>query len=88
MKRLLVVLMFLLVGCGVMVNEDEAVRTLEEAGYTDVNVITAHNLAPQYYKCSEEDDVAFECRAKNQAGDIVTVTVCANFWFKGSTIRH
>lgn len=74
--------------CGAMVDEQEAVKTLNDAGYKDVRVVESHYVQPSWFGCSREDDVAFECKATSPAGERITVTVCSNLLFKGSTIRH
>jgi hypothetical protein len=87
-KLILVVLSYLIIGCGALVDEQEAVSTLQDEGYTAINVIEAHYLAPSVYGCAKGDDVAFECSATSSTGKKVAVTVCSSFMFKGSTIRH
>ena len=88
MKYIICLVTCLLVGCGAFVDESEPIRTLESAGYTEVYCSDSNYLTPSWSGCSEEDDVAFSCMAKNPAGKRVSVTVCSNFMFKGSTIRH
>lgn len=78
----------LFLGCGSLVDESEPIRTLEEAGYSDANCYKKNFVTPSFSGCSKSDDVAFTCNATNPAGKRVTVTVCSNYMFKGSTIRH
>ena len=94
MRKLIIVcgvcifwLIFIL-GCGALVDESEAIRTLEAAGYTEVSCPTSNWVFASWSGCSKEDDVAFKCTAVNPGGVRVKLVVCSNALLKGSTIRH
>lgn len=76
------------ISCGAMVDEQKAITALENNGFTDVEILESHWLAPQFFGCSKEDNVAFSYRATNYKNKRVNVTVCSSFLFKDSTVRH
>jgi hypothetical protein len=88
MKVLTVIVCSVLISCGAMIDADEPEQALVEAGYTKPNCSTNHWVTPHWNGCSDDDDSAWDCTALNPQGKKVSVTVCSNFWFKGSTIRH
>lgn len=85
---MLLTAVLLLSGCGVLVDENEAIQTLSDAGYTKIEVLDKHIFFVGWYGCSDEDHAAFDCRAVNPVGKQVDVVVCASGLLKGSTIRH
>lgn len=86
---LLVALLFLVFGGPLMVSDNQAVRAMESAGYTDVKVTTRVNYFVTFYGCAEGDSAYFEMRGKNSKGDLITnAFVCVGWPFKGATIRY
>lgn len=88
MYKIIMLLSIMLLGCGAFVDESDAIRTLEEAGYTDASCPTSNWAWASWSGCSKEDDVAFKCTATNPGGNKVKLIVCSNWLMKGSTIRH
>jgi hypothetical protein len=79
MKKLALVLTFLLTGC---TNQNDAVNALQDAGFTDIQ-ITGY----KFFACSKDDTYQTGFIAKNPQGRIVKGTVCSGLLFKNSTIR-
>lgn len=67
------------VGC-----TDEAAtrRTLENEGYTDIQV-TGYS----WWERGEDDTFHTAFTAKNPRGNVVSGTVCCGAWTKGCTVR-
>ena len=80
MKYLIVVLSLISFGC--FTNEPDTRRTLDDSGYTDVE-ITGYS----YWACGKDDTYHTGFRAKNVKGKTVEGTVCCGMWTKGCTIR-
>ena len=78
MKIVLFVMAVFLVGC---TNPEKATQVLLMDGYKEVQ-ITGYNP----FACSEDDTYATSFVAKKN-GRFVRGTVCAGWFFKGSTIR-
>lgn len=89
MKTILITLLlvFSLVGCGLLANKDKAVRALQDAGYSDIKITDRHVLFVGMRGCSDDDSVAFKATATNPIGKKVKVLVCAGWLLKGATIR-
>ncbi len=86
---LVIIGMNLLAGCcGEMVGKGEAVKTMENAGFTNVHVTGQHGIAPSFNGCGVDDAVAFDVIGKNPAGKQVSATVCCGLVFKNCTIRY
>lgn len=64
-------------------NSDDAKRTLESAGYSDIKT-----GGYDFFACGKDDTVATKFSARNPAGKMTTGTVCSGLLFKSSTIRH
>lgn len=79
MKKLIVILSLLLVGC---TNSNDAHTALDDAGFKDIQM-TGYN----WFACSKDDFYHTGFQAKNINGKTVTGTVCSGFLFKNSTIR-
>lgn len=77
-KYIAVALVILLSGC---THPDSSMRTLEAAGYTQVQM---HGYA--IFGCAEEDTFHDSFTAIGSNGKPVSGVVCSG-WFKGSTIR-
>lgn len=63
-------------------DEDGTRRTLDSAGYTEIQT-TGYS----WFECGKDDSFHTGFRAKNPAGKVVTGTVCCGFATKGCTIR-
>lgn len=87
MKKLLMISLFLLAGCGAWVDEADAINGVENMGFTNVKIISKHIFAPNWNGCGSDDDVAFKVRATNPTGKRVNLIVCAGWPFKGVTVR-
>jgi hypothetical protein len=79
---------FILSGCGALIDDSTPEQALRDEGYTKPSCTTSHWLMPHFYGCGDDDDTAWECSAVNNNGKKVNLTVCSNYLFKGSTIRH
>ncbi|MBP6945173.1 hypothetical protein KBD61_04455 [Patescibacteria group bacterium] len=78
----------LMLGCGELVSTDRAVQAVRDDGFTNINVVEQHGVAPTLYGCDKHDAVAFEVTATNSQQRRVNLTVCCGLVFKGCTIRH
>lgn len=72
---------------GFLVNDDIAVRALETAGYTDVQITEKAWFAIGFRGGEDSDAARFTAKAKNPSGKEVTVYVFSGWLFKGATIR-
>ncbi len=68
-----------LAGC---TDESNTRRTLESAGYTDIQT-TGYS----WFECGKDDTYHTGFTAKNPLGKPVSGTVCCGMWTKGCTIR-
>lgn len=81
MKSILAALLLAsLVAC---TNEDDAKRTLESAGFKDIQTT---GYSP--FACAEDDFSATGFSATNANGMRVKGTVCCGLVFKGCTVRY
>ena len=88
MKKMFLVLAFLLVGCGYLVDEQSAIRAMEDQGFTNVKIVEESRVFPILGGCSDSDTAAFGMNAINSQGKLIGATVCVGWPFKGSTIRY
>ncbi len=66
-----------------MVTDNEAITTLEKAGFSNAKVIGTN-----WWACGEGDkEVGADFEANNSAGQLVNGTVCCGVFFKGCTVR-
>lgn len=72
---------------GYMVSEADTIRATVKQGYQDIQIKERHNFFADYHGCGNDDDVAFEARAKNPKGEEVDIIICAGWPFKGVTVR-
>lgn len=72
---------------GFFVEENVAVKSLEQAGYEDVKVINRAVFFLSFRGGSRSDSVRFTCSAKNPAGQEVETYVFAGWLFKAPTPR-
>jgi hypothetical protein len=88
MKNWILGLVVVLCGCGeVATSPEQAVKTAETMGWSNVRVTERHGMAPSLYGCSDKDVVAYEISGKNPRGDSAAATVCCGWPFKGCTMR-
>ena len=85
MKFLLLLFIFL-GGCGLAVSDERAVDAMESLGFTNVVIKESHWMAPSFFGCGDDDDVAFETTGIRD-GRSVNVTVCCGWALKGCTTR-
>ena len=78
-KLILIVVIGMLTAC---TRPDNAVRILQEQGYTDIQ-ITGY----KWFACSKDDSTATGFMAKSANGMKIEGTVCSGWVFKNSTIR-
>jgi hypothetical protein len=76
---LIVAALVLLVGC---TDESSTVRTLEAAGYSNVQT-----TGYEFFECGEDDTFHTGFIATNPKGKRVSGTVCCGWLAKGCTIR-
>jgi hypothetical protein len=72
---------------GFFVNEQVAVKTLQDAGYSDVKVTERAVFFLTFRGGSKSDSVRFTATAINPAGKPVETYVFAGWLFKAPTIR-
>jgi hypothetical protein len=80
MKRLLPLALILLSGC--FTSSEDALRTLDNAGFTDAQI-----TGTSYLGCDKYDRYGAEFTATNAHEKRVTGIVCCGLFFKGCTIR-
>lgn len=71
---------------GIFISEDEAVDTLHDHGFSDIEITDHQIFMVGLRGCSDSDSAKFIANATNPAGKKVTVIVCAGL-LKGGTIR-
>jgi hypothetical protein len=76
---LAVIVGILFAGC---TNESDTIRTLQNAGFSNVNV-TGYS----WFECGQDDTFHTGFEATNPTGMRVSGTVCCGFLGKGCTIR-
>lgn len=82
------VLLLLFVGFrGVFCDQADAVRAVEDEGYTDVVVAARHVAFVSWRSCSGSDAAQFDVDAVRH-GRRVRLHVCAGWPAKAVTIRH
>lgn len=64
-------------------DSNDAKRTLEAAGYSDIQT-----GGYDFFACGRDDTFSTKFTARNPAGKMTTGTVCSGLMFKSSTIRH
>jgi len=79
MKWILGLLLTLSLAC---VNEDDSLRTLQSAGYTNIQI-----TGWKPFSCGKDDTYSTGFTAKNPAGVKVTGVVCCGLMFKSCTVR-
>jgi len=72
---------------GYLVNDDFAVKALENHGFSNVEVVDRGVFLVGFRGGSASDAVIFRTRAINSIGKEVKISVCAGWPFKGATIR-
>lgn len=72
---------------GLFVDEQAAIKALDDAGYSNVEVVDRAWFAVPLRGGSESDAARFEARVTNPAGKKVTIYVFVGWPFKGSTVR-
>jgi len=83
----LVIILSFSAGCrGVFASESQAVRALENAGYSDVKITDHHWVLVGLQGCGA-DAAKFDATAINPTGRKVDVYVCVGWPLKGATIR-
>jgi len=75
----------LLYSRGIFISDSHAIHALEVQGYSDVRIISHSNFF--FLGGSTGDAAKFVAKAKNPAGQEVTVWVFSGYPFKGCTIR-
>ena len=83
-----IVFVFLVGGRGMLVDEQVAINTMEAQGFTDVEVISKAWFFVGLRGCGGDDAARFEVTATNSNGQRVDCLVCADWPFKGATIRY
>lgn len=79
MKRMMLLLMLLLVGCG---NDEETVQALKKAGYTHIQ-----STGWRPFVCAEDDTWSTGFVAIDASGHRVEGVVCCGLIMKACTIR-
>ena len=85
---IVIVLMVLAGGRGMLVSEQTAIDTMETQGFTNVEVTDKAWFLVGFRGCGSDDAARFEVTAINPNGQEVDCIVCADWPFKGSTIRY
>lgn len=72
---------------GCLVEDYEAPKAMERAGYSDIKVTSRGDVFVGFRGCEATDAAVFHVQAKNPAGKPVQMIVCSGWPFKGSTLR-
>lgn len=72
---------------GACVVKGDAVKAVENMGFTDVEVLDKSIWFVGFRGCDKADAALVEVQAKNSAGKVVNVDVCMGWPFKGATVR-
>lgn len=70
-------------GC---VSSSEAVKAMEDSGFTDVHVLARYDFLSDFNGCGSDDAAAFDVKAKRD-GKVILAVVCSGYPFKGNTVR-
>ncbi len=70
-------------------NDAEALRSLDDSGFSDVTITDRGFLFAHFHGCDAKDGNWYEANAKNPKGKPVSMLVCCGqaLSFKGCTIR-
>lgn len=79
MKHLALLALLFLASC---TSEDDTIRTLRAAGYTQIRT-----NGYGWFACAEEDTYATKFIAKNPAGQTASGVVCCGLVMKNCTVR-
>ena len=79
-------ILFVAVAGGVLTSEQKAVRTLEAAGYTHIQITNRAWFAVGYRGCGRDDAARYTALVVSPAGKPIKVFVCEGI-LKGGTIR-
>ena len=74
-------------GRGACVESEQAIRAMENMGFSDVKVIDKSIWFVGFRGCSSHDGAMFMARGINPADKEVEVSVCVGWPFKGATVR-
>ncbi|MEA2098335.1 MAG: hypothetical protein U9P70_04675 [Patescibacteria group bacterium] len=85
---IVIVFVFLIGGRGMLVDKQVAINTMEAQGFTDVKITDKAWFLVEFRGCGSDDTVRFEVTATNPNGQRVDCLVCADWPFKGATIRY
>ena len=86
-KKILLVSVLFIFGCGAFVNDQRIISGLEDRGYSDVKILDKSIFWLGYRGCSKSDAAYYEVEVKNPVGKVVKLEVCAGWPFKGVTVR-
>ena len=81
------VVLFFSMCSGTMVDPEDAVKSAESMGFSDVQITETHAFFVSWKGCSSTDAAMVELRAINPAGDPADLFVCMGWPFKGGTVR-
>jgi hypothetical protein len=76
-----------LLGCGCLVEEEQAIQAMTNFGFTDVKVESRFIFFVQWQGCSKSDAVGFHVNGMNAQGKRIKMIVCVGWPFKGATVR-
>jgi hypothetical protein len=82
-----IIIFFLAIFRGTMVDEKVAYQAAEIQGYSNVEVVDHAWFFVGLRGCSSHDAARFTVKATNPAGKDVEYYVCSGWIFKGATIR-
>ena len=85
---IVIIFLILIAGRGMLVDEQVAIETMEAQGFSDVVVEESAWFLVGFRGCGNDDAAKFEVSANNSNGQRVDCIVCADWPFKGSTIRY
>ena len=74
-------------GRGSCADSKQAIRAMENMGFSEVEVIDKSIWFVGFRGCSSHDGALFTARGINPAGKEVEVSVCVGWPFKGATVR-
>jgi hypothetical protein len=72
---------------GFLVNSNDALRAVQNAGYTQPTIVAEHRFLASFAGCDTGDSAGFEVDAINAQNQHVKILVCIGWPLKGATIR-
>lgn len=83
---IVLVMIFAPLIAGAITNDDKALRTARQMGYTDVTIVDKSVYFIQWRGCAEDDSALYTVKGTGPDGEVREIEICAGV-FKGGTHR-